>query len=296
MGMLKVSFFSYKGGAGRTSMLYNTVSYIAQKLRATPENPIVVIDFDIDSKGLSYLLKSGKDESSYANAIQLLKRSGVLFDGNSTAEEFFGAMMPVGSLFGLGRAADKSVLFITANSRDQLNGNNNFDAGGIDLNRFVKRLDRFGCKALIMDNPAGGQLSSDVALRISDVVVTVMRITKQFREGTKEFLEKEKNFSNRKYIIVPNAVPSAEGTEYSIKRIMDNIAGDLKYAGESTQSEVDTTLVEQGGVGEVVLFKFEETNLMFREKIEGKALQPDERLAAEKYELLSEVICNGADE
>lgn len=294
--MLKVSFFSYKGGAGRTSMLFNTVSYIAQKLQATPKNPVVVIDFDIDSKGLSYLLKSGKDGSFYANAIQLLKRSGVLFDGNSNAEEFFGAMMPVGNLFGLGRVANKSVLFITANSNEPLNGNNNFDASGIDLSRFVKRLERFGCKALIMDNPAGGQLSSDVALRISDTVITAIRITTQFREGTIEFLKKEKNFFNKKYIIVPNAVPSSEGTKYDIKKIMENIAADMKHAGESTQCEVDTTLVNEGGIGEVVLFKFEETNLMFREKIEGETLQPDEQLAARKYELLAEVICGGADE
>ena len=44
--MLQVSFFSYKGGAGRTSMLFNTASYLADELGATPDEPIVIIDLD----------------------------------------------------------------------------------------------------------------------------------------------------------------------------------------------------------------------------------------------------------
>ena len=56
--MKTISFFSYKGGAGRSSILYNTISFLAKELNATSEHPIVVMDLDIDSKGLSYLLLS----------------------------------------------------------------------------------------------------------------------------------------------------------------------------------------------------------------------------------------------
>ena len=295
--MLKVSFFSYKGGAGRTSVLYNTVSYIAKRLNATPENPIVVVDLDIDSKGLSFLLKTDLDENEYTNSIQLMKHTGPLFDRlNMTSSEYYSAMTPVGRLFGLPYSLDRSIVFITANSNDTLNGSNNFDALNIDLSGFAKKLERFGCKALIMDNPAGGQLSSDIALRISDKIVTVLRITKQFREGTREFLAQEKNYDRKEYIIVPNAVPSTEGTNYSMDKIMDNIASTMTRAGESSgENIVNTTLVKQQGIGEVVRFKFEETNLTVRREIENATLALDEQCAAEKFRILSEVICDGAD-
>ena len=51
-----ISFFSYKGGAGRTSLLLNTLPLIAKELNASADEPIVVADLDIDSKGLSFLL------------------------------------------------------------------------------------------------------------------------------------------------------------------------------------------------------------------------------------------------
>lgn len=294
--MLKVSFFSYKGGSGRTSVLYNTVSFIAKRLNATAENPIVVVDLDIDSKGLSFLLKTGLDENKYANSIQLLKHEGPLFDRmNMTPREYYGAMIPVGRLFGLPYTMDRSVLFITANSNDTLNGSNNFDAASVGLSGFARRLEYMGCKALIMDNPAGGQLSSDVALRISNKIVTVMRITKQFREGTKEFLAKEKDFDNKEYIIVPNAVPSTEGTNYSMKKIMENIATTMEHAVESSGENIaNTTMVKEWGIGEVVRFKFEETNLTVRRDIENETLAEDEQHAVAKFDILSEVICDGA--
>ena len=48
--MKKITFFSFKGGSGRTSLLYNTLPFLANELKASPEEPIVVIDLDIDSK------------------------------------------------------------------------------------------------------------------------------------------------------------------------------------------------------------------------------------------------------
>ena len=53
--MKNISFFSYKGGAGRTSLLFNTLPFLAQNLGATNTEPIIVLDLDIDSKGLSFL-------------------------------------------------------------------------------------------------------------------------------------------------------------------------------------------------------------------------------------------------
>ena len=288
--MLKVSFFSYKGGAGRTSMLYNTVSYLVGVLGATPENPIVLVDLDIDSKGLSYLLKSDLDTEDKLNAIRILKQSDAVTNLFISKDDFFKMMIPVGKAFGLESACFRSVLFVTADTSEMLNVNGNYDGPSVGIENFARRLEKFGCKALVMDNPAGGQLSADVALRISDKIVTVMRITKQFREGTAEFLRKKKNYDNKEYIIVPNAVPSDEGTIYSIDQIMNRIKSSLVAAAEVQHDTVNTRLLDEKGIHEVRLFKFEETNL--REKANTDPLEQDEALAAKKYELLAKVIAD----
>ena len=67
--MTNISFFSYKGGAGRTSLLYNVIPFMADKLGATEKEPIIVIDLDIDSKGLTYLI----DRDCDINSVQVLK-------------------------------------------------------------------------------------------------------------------------------------------------------------------------------------------------------------------------------
>jgi len=49
------SFYSYKGGSGRSTVLMNTVKYLADKLCASPMHPILVVDADLESAGLTYL-------------------------------------------------------------------------------------------------------------------------------------------------------------------------------------------------------------------------------------------------
>ena len=61
--MKTISFFSYKGGSGRSSLIYNVLPFLADKLNPTPQNPIVLFDMDIDSMGLTYLFD---DESAEA--------------------------------------------------------------------------------------------------------------------------------------------------------------------------------------------------------------------------------------
>ena len=52
--MKKISCFSYKGGAGRTTLALNVVPYLADMLNATPEHPLILVDMDVDSCGITY--------------------------------------------------------------------------------------------------------------------------------------------------------------------------------------------------------------------------------------------------
>lgn len=291
--MQVISFFSYKGGSGRTSLLYNTVPFLADELKATSEEPIIILDLDIDSKGLSFLLKGPNGVSSDINALHVLNRDAIITGCSMNKAKFFEKMLPVGKLLGLGEARESSVLFISANNITKYMQENTFDSKNFELDYFVAICARMNCKALILDNPAGAQLSGDLALSVSDKIVTVMRITRQFREGTVEFIrEAGERFSGKQFIIVPNVVPR-DSNNYSIEKILKSIEAGIKDV-ENDENEYNLDLFTQGnrGINEVNLFKFEEVNL--RRKLESgyAALEEDENRAMEMYKKLAWVLAD----
>ncbi len=293
--MINVSFFSYKGGAGRTSLLFNTLPFLAEKLHATEKEPIIVIDLDLDSKGLSYLV----ERTSGINAIQVLKGDnaiGFRQMGNISEHPFFSKLVPIGALAGLDPNLDRSILFVSANTKEGAkylteNGNN-YDDGNVSLSALNKICRNFNCKALVMDSPAGNQLTAEKSLSIDHKIVLAMRITRQFRKGSEEFLkEKSAEFAGKEYIIVPNAVPKTDGTIFNMQNIMSNIAMLAKNAiGDS--NKLNLSMLENGraGVNEVALFKFKEESLK-RESAE-RELTEDEKNAIEMYKLLAEELAN----
>lgn len=291
--MQVISFFSYKGGSGRTSLLYNTVPFLADEFKATSEEPIIILDLDIDSKGLSFLLKGPNGVSSDINALHVLNRDAIITGCSMNKAKFFEKMLPVGKLLGLGEARESSVLFISANNITKYMQENTFDSKNFELDYFVAICARMNCKALILDNPAGAQLSGDLALSVSDKIVTVMRITRQFREGTVEFIrEAGERFSGKQFIIVPNVVPR-DSNNYSIEKILKSIEAGIKDV-ENDENEYNLDLFTQGnrGINEVNLFKFEEVNL--RRKLESgyAALEEDENRAMEMYKKLAWVLAD----
>ena len=48
------SFYSYKGGSGRTTVLLNTVRHLVKKIDASPERPILLVDADLESAGMTF--------------------------------------------------------------------------------------------------------------------------------------------------------------------------------------------------------------------------------------------------
>lgn len=281
--MKVISYFSYKGGSGRTSLLYNTLPYLVDKLEATPEQPIIVMDLDVDSKGLSFLFREGSD-SNKLNSINVL--NGEFDDMQDDPKVIFNQMQPIGSFVG---RPNGSILFVTADTKKVLNSNN-YDSLYAELFPFIRYFRQQGCcKAIIFDNPAGSQHSGELALQYTNVVVTCLRITNQFRMGTLEFLEQCED-SQRKYIIVPNAVPRGNerlSPDFNISLIKKGIESLNK-----TESTFDTFLLDPSlkGINEVERFKFTETCLAKLEE-EKEELTDDEREAIGKYKALSNAIC-----
>lgn len=290
--MRSISFFSYKGGAGRTTLAFNTIPYIIDELKPTPKNPIVLIDLDIDSKGMSFLL----DRASAVNTIQVLKNDiePDFCDPKTVSivrHPFFKSLAAVGSAFGMDEKDDAAVLFVSAKATNSdnyyINNASNFDAAGIGLNGLVELCERYDCKALIMDTPAGEQLASDAALYVSDTIVTVMRITKQFREGTLEFLKaRSMRYEDKKFILVSNAVPRLEGVNAKIlDNIFSKITAGLSNLSDKNIIDIQFTIGKEEAINEVQLFKINEANL-YLERID-RELTEDEIRASEKYKKLS---------
>lgn len=294
--MVNVAFFSYKGGAGRTSLLFNTLPFIAEELNATENEPIIVMDLDLDSKGLSYLI----DKESEINTIQILRGDqsiGYMQGGSPNKEAFFQKLLPIGTMMGLDASKDKAVLFATAHEKlgaSTLTENGNYDAKklSVSLQMLKKYCMGFGCKAIIMDTPAGGQVEGQAALSLSTKIVTVMRITSQFRKGTEEFLHnKSKGLLNKEFIIVPNAVPENNGTLlYSIDTIMDRIKLSLSRAIEESSNKINMKFVDAKGINEVTRFKFVESCLKKEQAF--SALSQDELSALESYKSLAKEIAH----
>ena len=48
------AFYSYKGGSGRTTTLLNTTLHLINEMQLSPEKPLLLIDADLESAGLTY--------------------------------------------------------------------------------------------------------------------------------------------------------------------------------------------------------------------------------------------------
>ncbi len=48
------TFYSYKGGSGRSTTCVNTLLHLIRKMKAGPQHPILLVDTDLESAGLTY--------------------------------------------------------------------------------------------------------------------------------------------------------------------------------------------------------------------------------------------------
>lgn len=298
--MKTISFFSYKGGSGRTSLAYNNIPLIAQNLHASPTHPLVVMDMDIDSAGLSFLYRNKiKDcrlfvQNIYSNI------PGILDDRTTIPEigdhPFFKALIPIGDLYGMD---EKSILFMPANTENSTNIElDTYNLKSNPLKLIIENIyEEYECCGVILDCPTGKQMTATASLKVSDIIVLVMRITAQFRNGTYSYLKWfDSRYSDKRLIIAPNAVPNDEITlenlpyDYEAVKynIQETIADILNEHGHTNTA--DFTLLENGrfGVPEVVRFKFKEDVLLLLQ-----SRRPDEEKALQIYRVLSDAICKG---
>ena len=293
--MLTVSFFSYKGGSGRTSLLYNTIPFLAEVLHASPEHPIVVVDCDTDSAGLTFLLDCYQLRQPVT--VQKICNDGVEYaefesEGGIRQHPFFKMLPQVGDRFGLdadGMAG--TVLFIPADK-----GTSRLNSGTSEnrLNELKDVCFDNGVAALVFDTPAGDQRVAKWSVDASQVIVTVLRITNQFRAGTRRyFLEHLGDWENKDIVLCPNAVPMHDITidgvtinlqDFKKEKIIDYFRN--VFTSSSNCLHIDMLDGDGFGVNEVERFKYQESVLYNVKKLNDT----DEALAFERYKLLASIL------
>ncbi len=290
--MKKIAYFSYKGGAGRSSLAYNTIPLFAEKVKASAEHPIVLIDLDIDSAGLTFLLGChGKPDIYSAQDVVSGTIPGLTLSKDEIPlanHPFFSRLVPVGNKLGLkGSDQNASILFLPAKSGANLN---TYDQDENYLDAVARLCSRYGCSALIVDTPAGDQLTAKWALDTSKDILVTMKITYQFRYGTIDFLgRKDKEYAMKNFILIPNCVPTEsiliDGVEYNYEAVKNDIIKSVQNVVQNNYVNVE--MLEDGnfGVPEVKRFKLKEGILHSLE-----TLTDDEQKAYEMYAKVAEIL------
>lgn len=303
-----VSYFSYKGGAGRTTLAYNTIPLLLNNhIKPTKEAPVILMDMDIDSCGMSYLLNIPADQIANNRCVQYLLGEDFDYDDcdNISDTPVLKDMFPVGNK--LGYADNEAVLFLPAkdlrNVHSKKSDNYNLEKAQERIGLFIEVCEDLGVPAILLDSAVGHQAAALLANRIADTIVCCMRPTTQFVEGTFRYLEKQDANDatipgRKKCVLVPNVVPQEttwiDDHEYplyaydTMHRIFDPLT---KNRGSNANWQYNTAMLNDGaeefGIPAVASFMWREGQLYTQ-----KTLEPDEKLALERYEKLAGIIWN----
>ncbi len=213
-----ISCFSYKGGAGRSTLAINVIPFLAEKLGASEDHPLVLVDMDIDSCGLTYLFDLHNDKRIDEDSVQYWFSPKVSnmpkVDEEDEIESalkhnMFKKLFPVGKFFG---KRDREILCLPASPGVSISGDNNNSSYDAKLsNNLVEFRDM--CKEIavgvLFDSAVGDQLTAVWSNKSSDYIMCCMRPTKQFRDGTNRFFDKfDTKVLGKKIIVIPNVVPT----------------------------------------------------------------------------------------
>lgn len=314
--MAIISFFSYKGGSGRTTTTLNTLYYLIQEVRPKSSSPLVIIDADTESYGMSMLIKERGVKYEAISSLQglALRATSDVFTPNGpprdinsypNLKQFF---IPVGNWFTNDVANDAVLLLrsdVTPTEQYDVFGNAftmNGQNKGVseNLSQMVEILKRCGC-TVVFDTPSGTQDMAMFSLDRSKVIVCCMRPSVQFEAGTRLCFEKlmgdwYESGLEKSIVFCPSAVPyrqmNIDGKDYP-EHYKKTLFKDFKIEMDSKSNDVENLIepvwdMEEGsvlGIPEVDRFKWQECCLA---KLDSNS--EDERLAMEKYKKLAQIV------
>ncbi len=289
--MKTITFYSYKGGAGRSSTTLNTLPYLVQSMHATADSPILVLDMDLDSAGMTYLLgldarfKDRYDVKSFLMGDENWSESPA---SSLSEHEFYQKFEPVGETLGVENGA---VMFLGVDDGKPVD-NNQMDGTKESVFNKLRRFCRKNrIRAVVIDSSAGDQFSAVLSTGAADDIVCCMRPTMQFRIGTFNYLHRlAEKTSEKRIVLLPTVVPNLDKEVDGEKQREKAISNITKRVGDLAIDDVCMEFVCEDlfGINEVERFKWKEGVLF---KIGAKCdLSEDEQEACKRYKKLANVL------
>ncbi len=305
--MKTISCFSYKGGAGRSTLALNVVPFLAEKLNATPDQPLILVDLDVDSCGLTFLFDlANKPRIATMNVQHLFGKGGSIPQAEEDEDihdhSVLSGLFPVGEFFGF---EDKAIVCLPARPQARLSETEkgNYDYSDKNFADFVRVCRDYDCAGILFDAPVGGQCTANWANQYASHIMCVMRPTQQFRKGTDRFFDDydRTNARGQNIIVIPNVVPTDELT---IKGKDENGKEEIRsypnYAKEDIQKifadnierhnnryNMELVTGDVFGIPKVDRFMWQEGVLR---NVPRTELNEHERLALKQYEKVADII------
>jgi len=279
-----ISFYSYKGGSGRSVCVANTAGYVAELLGASSETPLLLVDMDIDSAGLTNVLSNANEFAESGVNIQSLLREDLTLLSDIEIKKFKKGLVAVEKKVINESAAEGSVVLLGNTFEGRLESINTRT-----IHNLIKRLRStdYNFCGILLDSASGRQPGAVMAHMVSDLVVYCCRMGYQHRIGTESEIKhyykyvKEQGDPPPEIIVLPVAVPAPSNDETIVK--LENRAkiDMIRF------QKVSKVYVVNEGVPEVLSLKWHETVL--RAKPEELLMQ-DEKSAVKVYQDLAKMI------
>ena len=303
MAVTITTFFSYKGGAGRNTTCLNTIPLLALSCSADSGHPILLLDTDIDSAGMTYLLEQQDYFSTNdCDVKSFLSNQENLFTTSQCAsikdDPFYKWFVPVGHKLGLKH--NDSVLFLGVNDQSSID-KESIVASRAQAMKFLRDFaNRYILSHIVLDSAAGDQESAKLSIFQSNKIVFCMRPTHQFRTGTFRYLsvlnkESGKTSRKRKIILLPTVIP--EDTIINGESQIGIASKDINDRCKQLDNlYIYKTFIENTnkfGINEVTRFKWQEC-ILYKLNEDYKNsymnLAKDETTALDRYRILSNII------
>lgn len=209
-----VSLYSFKGGAGRTVCTANLAPRLAALFHSTAKSPLVLVDLDLDSAGLTFLLEENANTREDAWSASMLLTGELSLTLLAKRRQLFDKeLQDVSTELKLG--SEGKVLFLRAGAMEKQIGASVGARGLIFLETLIDSCEERDVPVLLIDSASGLQQTAVLSHKVSDVVVYCCRLTRQFVRGTKQHLElmlrrcAEDRTEPPKILLLPVAVPQA---------------------------------------------------------------------------------------
>lgn len=293
-----ITFYSYKGGAGRSSTAINTLPFLVNTLGATAKRPLLLLDMDLDSAGMTYLLECDTYFQNHYDVKQFLLNEERWPDAATedlASHALLSKFLPVGNLVGVENGA---VLFLGDNDETPIDNEQMDGTKELTLKKLFRFCRKNNLPGIVIDSASGDQFAAVLSVEQSTDVVCCMRPTSQFRIGTFNYLRRlANNNTESRWFLLPTVVPEQDvdiDGELQKNKAIHNISRRCEKLRESGM-DISTDFVTEDmfGINEVQRFMWQE-GVLYKIAQVGE-LKTDEQKAYTRYQRLAEIIAHDGD-